>query len=217
MQPEESVLVERAEVARVVPAVPVEHGARRFLVLPVALEDVGASREHLAVVGDLHLDARERRADRAETVEPEAIEGDAGRALGSPVSLDDLDSELAPRLAERGIERGAAGHDVAETAAELTVDAEEDEPPQTHGEPPRDPPEPVEELFLALRLGAPLDRQHERLHDRGGDEHHRDLALLECASNHRGLPARRIDDRRAREEDAEEPAELLEHVREREE
>src|SRR5439155_19207660 len=84
VQPEEPVLVERAEVARVVPAVLVEHSARRFLVLPVALENIGASSEHLPVVTDLHLDAREWRADRAAPVEPEGTGGAAGRAPGPP-------------------------------------------------------------------------------------------------------------------------------------
>ena len=60
-----AVVVELADVAGVQPAVD-ERLPRRLLVLVVALEDVRAPDQDLAVVGDLDLAARERAADRAE-------------------------------------------------------------------------------------------------------------------------------------------------------
>src|SRR5206468_2452222 len=63
MQPEEPIVVELPEVAGVEPLA-VERGARGLVVLPVADEDVRPLREHLAVVGDLDLDARHGHADR---------------------------------------------------------------------------------------------------------------------------------------------------------
>src|SRR5206468_9911621 len=103
-----------AKVAGVVPAVLVEDSASRFLVLPVALEHVRTMCEDLAVLGEFDLDSGQRRADRAQAVELDAIEREAGGALGRSVPLDDVDAQLAPRFAERRVEGGAAGHDVAE-------------------------------------------------------------------------------------------------------
>src|SRR6185295_13360003 len=111
-------------------------------------------------------------------------------------ALEHVDAELSPRFPERGIECGTARHDVAEATAELTMDAEEHEAPQRHRQTARDPTELLEELLLALGLGAALDGEHQRLHDRRCDEHHRDLAFLERAPDDRRLTARRIDDRR---------------------
>ena len=77
VQPEESILVEFPEVAGVEPLA-VERGARCLLVLPVPLEHVRTLREDLAVVGDLHLDARHRDADRSEAVAVEPVERESG-------------------------------------------------------------------------------------------------------------------------------------------
>ena len=64
---EEAVLVERAEVAGVQPAVD-DRAERRVVVPVVAAEDVRAADQDLAVVGDPDLDAGQRPADRAEAV-----------------------------------------------------------------------------------------------------------------------------------------------------
>ena len=66
---EEAVLVELAEIAGVEPAVDEGLGGGLGL-LVVAEEHVGAPDQDLAVVGDLHLDAGEGRADDAELVLP---------------------------------------------------------------------------------------------------------------------------------------------------
>src|SRR6185295_1826356 len=196
-QPEESILVELAEIPGVVPAVLVEDRTRRFLVLPVALEDVRTARDDLAVGGHPDLDAGQRRADRTETIHVDAVEGEGGRALGGPVSLEDVDPELAPRLAESRVERGASRNDVPEPSSKLAVNAEKDHTTERHRQAARDPAQPLEKGLLPLRLGASFDRQHQRLHDRGRDQHHRNLAFLEGAPHYGGLAAGRIDHRRA--------------------
>src|SRR5713101_1143899 len=160
VQPQQAVLVERAEIARVVPAVTIEDRARRLLVLPVALEHVGTPREDLAVLGDLDLHAGQRRADRAKAVVLDAVERQPRGALGRSIALNDVDAQLSPRFAERGIERGTSGHDVSEAPAELAVNAEEKRASERQRQTARDAAEPFEELLLALRLGAALDREH---------------------------------------------------------
>ena len=57
-----AVVVELAEVAGVQPAVAVERLGGGLGVLPVAREDVRAAHQDLAVLGDRHLDAGQRRA-----------------------------------------------------------------------------------------------------------------------------------------------------------
>src|SRR5207245_5930932 len=133
-QPQESVRVDLAEIAGVIPTVAVEDRARRILVLPVALEHVRPMDEDLAVAGDADLDARDGDADRAEAIAVKPVERDRGRALRGAVSLEDVDAEVAPRLAERGVERRAARDDVAEAATELLVDAREEDPAHEHGQ-----------------------------------------------------------------------------------
>ena len=189
----------------------------RLRVLPVPLEDVRAARDDLAVRRDLHLDAGQRHSDRSEAVAVEAVEGQARRCLGEAIPLKDLDAELAPCHAERRIQRRAARHDVPEAAAELGVHAREENPSQRHRQTPRDPAQPREERALSLLLGAPLDRDEERPHRGGRDADHRDPALAEGSAHDRGLSTGGIHDRRARDEQAPEPGELLEHVRQRDE
>ncbi len=183
-----------------IPTVAVEDRARRFLVLPIALEHVRPVHQDLAVAGDLHLDTGDGNADRAEPVLVEPVERDRRRALGGAVTLQDIDAEVAPGLAERGIERGAARDDVAEPAAELLVDAGEEDASQAHGQSPRDLAQLREELCLSLLLGLPLDAEEDGAHRSGRDEDHRDLAFLERAADDRRLAARRVDHRRAGEE-----------------
>src|SRR6266851_6038245 len=160
VQPEEPILVERAEIAGVVPGVLVEDGARRFLVLPIALEHVWTPREDLAVLGDRDVHTGQRRADGAQAVVLDAVERQPRGALGRSVALNDVDAQLSPRFAERGIEGGTSGHDVAEAPAELAVNAEEKRAPERQRQTARDAAQLFEELLLALRLGAALDREH---------------------------------------------------------
>ena len=75
VEPEEAVLVEPAEVAGVEPAGAVDRGRGRLRIFPVALEDVRAARDHLAVGRELHVDARNGNTHRTETVAVEPVEG----------------------------------------------------------------------------------------------------------------------------------------------
>ena len=62
---EEAALVDAPDVAGVEPAVLVEHLGGRLGVVVVAAHDARAPDEDLAVLGDAHLGARHRPADRA--------------------------------------------------------------------------------------------------------------------------------------------------------
>ena len=63
---QEAVLVERADVSGVEPAVPRERGSRRHLVIQVPREHGRPGEQDLAVLGQLQLDPR--IADRSRTV-----------------------------------------------------------------------------------------------------------------------------------------------------
>ena len=65
--------------------------ARGLGVVPVALHDVRSAREDLAVLGDLHLDAGNDRADRADAALVRRVDGDDRRGLGEAVALVDLE------------------------------------------------------------------------------------------------------------------------------
>ena len=60
-----AVVVEHADVAGVQPAVVVEHLGGLLGVVEVAAEHVAAPADHLAVLGERDLAARDRRADGA--------------------------------------------------------------------------------------------------------------------------------------------------------
>ena len=59
----------------------------------VSGRDLGPLDQHLAVLGDTHLGARQRGADRADVVGAGAVEGDQG-SLGQAVGVVDLDPQL---------------------------------------------------------------------------------------------------------------------------
>ena len=59
-------VVELPDVAGVEPALRVDRLGRRLRLVVVALHDVRAAGQDLAVGGDLDLDARDRPADRAQ-------------------------------------------------------------------------------------------------------------------------------------------------------
>ena len=106
----------------------VKAGGRGRRVVPVALEQGGAAELDLAVVGEPHLDPRRWAADRADAV---IVEGRAaaGPGLGRAVALEDRDAEVLPALLERRRQEGAGRQEEPEVAAQLGVDAAEEEPP----------------------------------------------------------------------------------------
>ena len=119
-------LVERAEVAGVEPAVVLEHLGGGGGVVPVAAEDVRAHEQDLAVVGDVHRSAGERPTDRADAQRGGAVDGRRAGGLGEAVALEDRDADAAEEVPEPDAQRGAARHrpgdPPAHRGAELGVD-----------------------------------------------------------------------------------------------
>ena len=69
--------------------------------LVVARRDVLAADENLAVVGDLHLDAGDRLADRSRVRLERVIHRDDRRGFGQAVALDHDEPEPLPVVLER--------------------------------------------------------------------------------------------------------------------
>src|SRR5690606_34992593 len=90
---EKAILVDRADVARVEPAVLVDRVSRRLGVLQVALEDVVAAHADFAILGDLDLRAGEADAAFSRAVVVGRRERRRPRALAHPVHLEDRDAE----------------------------------------------------------------------------------------------------------------------------
>src|SRR5690606_11458581 len=116
---EPSLAVDRSDVARVEPAIP-----QRRLCLAlgrvVAGRDVVAAHQHLAIVGNAHLDAADSGADRAGAALLQRMrQRDDGCCFGEAVALDDEIAKLAPEPFEFGIERRPADDDGPELPAEL--------------------------------------------------------------------------------------------------
>ena len=114
----------------------IDRAERRVVVLVVALEDVRALEQHLAVVGDPDLQAGQRAADRAEAVGVDGRDRRRGRRLRHPVALEHRhaagEEELEDLLRDR---RGARGR-LAQPAAERGADV-------------------LEQLLLGARRSAP--------------------------------------------------------------
>ena len=118
---EEAVLVERAEVAGVQPAVD-DRAEARVVVLVVAAEDVRALDQDLAVVGDLDLAARQRLADRAEPVVARRSGRGHRGGLGHPVALHHRHAAGVEELEDLLGDRRGAGVGLLELAAEHAAD-----------------------------------------------------------------------------------------------
>src|SRR5439155_1706936 len=158
--------------------------------------DLLAGRELRVRVADDLLDRRALLRLEEDRVDLQrlagTLEADHGREDGTLRSRERLDPWVGGEdvLDVLGVDLGTSGNDVAEPAAELAVDAEEDESPESHRKAPRDAPQALEELALAFLLRAPLDRDEERAHRGRGDEDHRHMALAKRAAHHRRLAAR---------------------------
>ena len=114
---DEEAVVELADVAGVEPAVRVDRLGGRLGLVVVALHDVRAARQDLAVLGDLHLDARHRPPDRAEAPAAAAVDADDRRGLRQAVALVDLHAGADEELRELARERRAARDREAEVAS----------------------------------------------------------------------------------------------------
>ena len=116
-----AVLVEGAEVARVEPAV-LDRPEGLLRVLVVALEDVAAADEDLAVIGDLHLAARDRPPDGAELVVLDGRGRGHGGRLGHPVALEHRRAARVEELEDLVGDGRRAGRGLAHAPAERGPD-----------------------------------------------------------------------------------------------
>ena len=98
------------------PPLAVDRLGRGLGLVEVALHDVRAAGQDLAVVGDPHLDAPQRPADRAEPPAARPVDADDRRGLRQPVALVDLDAGADEELGEVARERRAARDREAEAA-----------------------------------------------------------------------------------------------------
>ena len=112
-----AVAVDDADIAGVQPAV-AQRGGGPFGIAPIALHHRLAAHEDLAVLGDPHLDARERRADGVQLHLAGRVDADDRRGLGLAVALQQAHAEGGEEEADLEVERGAAGDQGLEPAAE---------------------------------------------------------------------------------------------------
>ena len=96
--------------------------AGRLRVLVVALEDVGTLDEDLAVVGDFHLAAGERFADRPDLEVLGRGDRRRSRGLGHPPALEHEDAGGVEEAEDLGVDRGGAGDGEPDVAAEQAAD-----------------------------------------------------------------------------------------------
>ena len=110
------------------PAIGVDRLRRRLGLAVVALHDVRAAGEDLAVGGDMALDARQDPADRTEPPGGRTVHGDDRARLGQAVPLVDLDPDGPEELGEVLREGCAARDGETEARAERLADLPVDEP-----------------------------------------------------------------------------------------
>ena len=125
---DEAVVVDLGDVARVEPAVGVEHLGRRGGILVVAAEDRVAADQELAVLGDSELEAGQRGADRPEAPALGRVRRRGRRALAEAVALEDPDPDRVEELGDLLAERRAARDRRPQAPAEAVADLREDEP-----------------------------------------------------------------------------------------
>ena len=124
---QEAVVVDRAEVAGVEPAVG-DRLVGRLLVAPVAAEHHAAADQQLVVVGEAHAVARHQLSDRADLEVADPVDGDRRAGLGQAVALVDGQADAAVEVAEPRAQRRAAGDRGAAVAAERGAQLAVDQP-----------------------------------------------------------------------------------------
>ena len=128
----QSAVAPLADIAGAQPSVGTLDLARRFIVLPVAVEQIRAAHQHFAVVRERDIDTFDGGADIARAREGAALAGDdAARLLGLAVHLDDIDAVDLPERRGLGRQRGAAAdHQLQPVKAELVENRPENQRPQ---------------------------------------------------------------------------------------
>ena len=149
------------------PAVLVDDLGRGLWHREVTAHDVAAPLEDLAVLGDLHLDARERPSDRAELVLAGEVHARHGDRFRQAVPLEDVEAQQVEEVGDLARERRAARDERVDAAAEplrqLVFDLRKDQPLR---ERERDG---GVALPLLLRLRVELELAHRHAEQRAGE------------------------------------------------
>ena len=103
-----------------------------FSALVVALKDVGALDQDLAVVGDPDLDAWKRLADREELVLAQRVRADPGRGLCHPPPVEDRNSDRPEELLDLARQACAAADEKAQPAARQPLAKRGEDEPVRH-------------------------------------------------------------------------------------
>src|SRR5690606_19864631 len=123
---DETLIVDRRDVTGVEPPVD-ERLFRRFFVVVVALEDVRALDQQLAVFGELDLGAGQRPADGADLVRARQVGRATGRGFGHAPGLEDRDTSRVEETQDLGVDRGGTGERHLQVAAEDRTDLAQDQ------------------------------------------------------------------------------------------
>ena len=205
-------LVVPANVAGPVPAVSGERRRAGRRVAPVAAEHGGTADQDLAIVGQLHPHWGDGPADRARAV-IRLRRRAGGAALGGAVALHDDDAEVLPGLLQRRRQERCGAHEQAEPAAELTVDAAEQDPADGVGEMAGDPAQALPARPSAGPVDLPLDRAPEQLQDLGHDQHRRHVVIPDGLEDDPRVAAPDVQDVGADGQRVEQGDRLLHEVR----
>src|SRR5204863_6609540 len=109
--------VDLTQVTGVKPALGVERLSGLLGPVIIALHDVGAAHADLAVYGDLHLNLRQDRTDRAETCPAGTAAGDHRSGLGQAVPLIHREPSAMKEAGHLGVERCPAADEKPDATA----------------------------------------------------------------------------------------------------
>ncbi len=110
------------------PALGVDGLGRGGRVVPIALHDLGTTREDLAVLGHAQLGVGQRLADATGALASRSVDRQDRARFGEPVALAERHAGAHEEVAHLGRERGGARHGELDPAAEGRTQLAEDEP-----------------------------------------------------------------------------------------
>ena len=169
--------------------------------VPVALEDGRAAELDLAVVGErISMPA----GGRPTVPEPVVVErrARAGAGLGRAVALQDHDAEVLPALLEGRRQERAGRDEQPELAAELRVDAPEQQAPDAIGQVAGDAAQAVERRRPAALVDLALDGAPEQVEDLRDDDHRRHPVVAQRIEDDPRVAAAHVQDVGARRSSA---------------